>query len=229
MDYEWLKVLLKLTRILFNIYAISFIVVKFSLFIHRKEICDFLLLNEISISFSISFWTALLFLILIFVINYFKKELKKENKILFYIIKYTSKAAIFPFASILDRIPFRSCPSQSNKFNLDSTVATNRIVFILFLCLFFIMIVGNLTSLVFHGSLNSFKDSCFKKILKYLIITLWMIINVLFLLGASIVWLFSLTLSWYFLILCILLPIELALDLISMFCSCYLPVPTNDH
>jgi hypothetical protein len=91
------------------------------------------------------------------------------------------------------------------------------------------MIVGNLTSLVFHGSLNSFKDSCFKKILKYLIITLWMIINVLFLLGASIVWLFSLTLSWYFLILCILLPIELALDLISMFCSCYLPVPTNDH
>ena len=225
---KWLKILLKTIRIFFNIYAICFVIIKFSLFMHRKPVCDFLLLNEISISFSISLWTGLAFLILVFVFNHFKKKFKHENRVLFFFIKYTAKAAIFPFANILDRIPFEACPDQS-KFNLDNTVATNRIIFFLFLCLFFTMITGNLISLVFHGTLENFKERRFKKILKYLIVVFWLLINVIFLLGALIIWLFSLTLSWYLLILCILLPIELMFDLILILCISHSPLPSNDH
>ena len=91
------------------------------------------------------------------------------------------------------------------------------------------MIAGNLISLVFHGTLENFKERRFKKILKYLIVVFWLLINVIFLLGALIIWLFSLTLSWYLLILCILLPIELMFDLILILCISHSPLPSNDH
>ena len=188
------------------------------------------------ISLSIAVWIGIIYLILILVFIlltffekdflFFKFEFIKNHGILFFFISYSIQSSVYPFLYILISISFTECVLKHE--NWQEKLLTNPNVYRFFLICFFIMIIGQSASFMFR---KFFQD---RKILKWLIIIVWIIVNLTFLIISSIAWciLYLDNLNWTDIMVCILFPIEIVLELSFQFCfktcsCCYKPLATS--
>jgi len=213
--------ILTILSFLLDIYLICSLIFKYTIFMQKQNECKWKELVTIKISFSIAIWVSISCLILILVIQSIRKykNIDKHN-FLFSVMTYTVKSSVYPFLNILNLIPFDSCSFNKKNSITNKLMITEPFVYRIFLYIFYTIIVCNLVALLFYKLLDDKKLNA-SKIIKYLVNTIWVFINFLFLILSLVPWILCLQFDWSTLILCLLLPLGIIFDIILYLCLKY--------
>lgn len=215
MDFKKRDVI-KLVLTVFTIYQIIYMIVKYIAFMIKRKQCEWHVLNEINISLSFSVVTSIIFAIIALFFNRISTEFKENHRITFFMIKQVAAVSLNPFLQILDAIPFTKCNLKNdNKWN--KTILFHNWFYVVYLVLYYLMISGNISSLVFYHLVKQRCNCCLNKIFRLIISILWSLENLAFVCVSIVTWVFRLTFDWTSLVSIILAPISLALEL-SLFC-----------